>query len=211
MKTQTRTSLKRGNGQPEIGDNTAAAQISSNEYNWLEYFDAALSTLECFEGHFTNVTQSKKAKKKGCFEYIALDSKQFLREMHKARTILNVLEPDDDEGRFLDVGCGVGTKVILANQIFSHASGLEFDKAYHKIASSLAESGMAWGCEFIQSDAMKFDRYDEYNVIYLYRPMRDATKQTRLEKRIAKECCEDTLIVAHLCEFALSTYLITSI
>src|SRR5262245_51213218 len=111
-----------------------ASRVSTPDDSWLAFFDAGLKTLETIEKYLARGEQSKSARDHGCFGHISLDAKKFLRDLHKARAVLSVVQPRMKHGRFLDVGCGVGMKVQLASHVFPTAHGLEFDKGYFRVA-----------------------------------------------------------------------------
>jgi len=178
-----------------------ASRESSPDDTWLAFFDAGLKTLETLEEYLACGEQSKRAQDHGCFAHIALDAKKFLRDLHKARAFLRIAKPRMKDSRFLDVGCGVGMKVQLASHVFSSAHGLEFDKGYFDVARRLRDTTLSYGVDYFHGDALKFDGFSAYNVIYLYRPMKDIEKQMELEDRIVVQAQKDAVIIAHLCGF----------
>lgn len=83
--------------------------------------------------------------------------------------------------RFLDVGCGPGTKMDIATTLFRfEVNGIEIDKA-------MAAEGMnRFGFAVHNMDALLVDGsyYAAFEVIWLYRPLRDALLEYRLEQHI---------------------------
>ena len=178
-----------------------ASRESAPDDSWLAFFDAGLKTLETLEEYLACGEQSKRARDHGCFGHVSLDAKKFLRDLHKARAILQVAKPRMKHSRFLDIGCGVGMKVQLASHVFSTAHGLEFDKGYFDVAERLRDATLSYGVDFFHGDALKFHDFGSYDVLYLYRPMKDIDKQTELEDRIAAGIKKDAVVIAHLCSF----------
>ena len=178
-----------------------ASRESATDDSWLAFFDAGLKTLESLEAYLACGEQSKRARDHGCFGHVSLDAKKFLRDLHKARAVLKVAKPRMKHGRFLDIGCGVGMKVQLASHVFPTAHGLEFDKGYFNVAQRLRDATLNYGVDFFHGDALKFGNFGSYDVVYLYRPMKDIDKQSELEDRIAAEVKQDTVVIAHLCGF----------
>jgi len=72
--------------------------------------------------------------------------------------------------KFLDVGCGIGTKALLASHFFD-AYGLEINPPYAQKAIKLLGND-----KIIQDDALKFDKYGDFDVIYAYQPMLNSLK-----------------------------------
>ena len=68
--------------------------------------------------------------------------------------------------RFLDVGCGLGNKVWLAQNIGFDAYGIEINQKYADIAGECVGTNHIF-CH----DGITFPDYDQYDVIYFYNPM----------------------------------------
>lgn len=82
--------------------------------------------------------------------------------------------------KFMDVGCGPGTKMLLAQEMFGLTPyGIEIDKHMAQRASVLHPHHV------IQGDVMKYaTAWDDYDLIWLYRPLRDAEMELKLEHTI---------------------------
>jgi len=83
------------------------------------------------------------------------------------------------EGRmFLDVGSGIGTKLAVAQELFDlEAMGIEYDPV---MAGYADDSGRVT----LTCDALKYEGYDRYDIIWMYRPFRDPLSQAKLEHKI---------------------------
>src|ERR1700722_2231215 len=83
--------------------------------------------------------------------------------------------------QFLDVGCGPGTKMTLAQQIFGlYPVGIEID-------AEMAAVAKGWfGASVYEDDALAFPahRYEGFDIIWLYRPFKDSVKEDELERLI---------------------------
>lgn len=85
--------------------------------------------------------------------------------------------PEMTGSRFLDVGCGPGTKMSLARHFYGlTADGIEVNE---KMAAQVPPPGNVW-----VMDALDFDEYWAYDLIWLYRPFRHADLEEQLEKKI---------------------------
>ena len=81
---------------------------------------------------------------------------------------------------FLDVGCGTGTKMTLAQEIYGlQPWGLEIDEAMYQQAHARFPDTTAQGSALVYTYI-----YSDADVIWLYRPFRDPDKQAELEKLI---------------------------
>lgn len=101
----------------------------------------------------------------GSFKYIPYKYEKFI-ELLK-----------DKKGKFLDVGCGIGDKVMIAKELGFDAHGIEKDKKLFKIADKYLFN-------IKNIDAFGFDDYDKFDVIYMYKPYEDEKKLKQLRDLI---------------------------
>jgi trans-aconitate methyltransferase len=84
-------------------------------------------------------------------------------------------------GRLLDVGCGPGTKMMLASAIFDlDAHGVERVPEYVAAARKM-------GLLVHEADAAEWKGYGEYDIVWFNRPFRDREAQRALEFRVWDE------------------------
>jgi SAM-dependent methyltransferase len=92
--------------------------------------------------------------------------------------------PELTGNRFIDVGCGPGTKMQIAGSLFGmEVHGIEIDRAMAvEAAKSLAGTGARVEC----ADALAVHpgRWAPYDFIWLYRPFRSAMQESVLEGHI---------------------------
>ncbi len=100
--------------------------------------------------------------------------------------------------RFLDVGCGPGTKVRLAEALFG-VSGYGID-----IVPRFISEANAHGVKAINYDAFEFPEkgapmttaglgYGDFQIVYVNRP---STQQDKLERLIMERMAPDTVLIA---------------
>jgi SAM-dependent methyltransferase len=83
---------------------------------------------------------------------------------------------------FLDVGCGPGTKMLLASHFFGlEVNGIEIDLV---MGAAARKCGPVWTADALQ---MAPGLYAAYDLIWLYRPFRDPVLEDKLEERIRNE------------------------
>ena len=87
--------------------------------------------------------------------------------------------------RFLDVGCGFGGKVWIAEALGFDSMGLEINPKYARIASECAGSD-----RILCTDALNFKDYSSFDVIYFYNPM----PSDELELAIIQGAKKDAII-----------------
>ncbi|MEO9864085.1 MAG: methyltransferase domain-containing protein [Yoonia sp.] len=98
--------------------------------------------------------------------------------------------------RFLDVGCGGGTKLMIAAHFFEQVDGLEYNSAFAANARQALRSSQTEGCHVIEGDALEFDGYGDYDVIYFYRPISDPQMLVGMQNRILRQAKEGAIIIA---------------
>ena len=75
--------------------------------------------------------------------------------------------PDVEGPRFLEVGCGIGTRMLIAREMFGlDVSGIERVPEY---VAQAKELGLSVEC----TDALGWEGYGTFDVVWLNRPFRD--------------------------------------
>lgn len=127
----------------------------------------------------------------GAYTYIPLDESHFSQSIRLAKRVLEKGKSSSPHS-FIDVGCGIGEKVILAGQAFlqENCYGLEINAAYGKAARKLLNASF-WNWEtnpktpkwlsqhIIVGDGRTFD-FSPFSCIYAYRPMVEQENQDAL-------------------------------
>lgn len=126
---------------------------------------------------------------------VALPATHFEALMHAAYRIC-LAQGRDTAPRFLDVGCGGGTKIWAAMPFFPDAKGLENNPTQVQVGSAaLAKLDAPSNC-IMEADARCFDDYASYDVIYFYRPLKDPDGLKEMEDRIMAQARPGSLLIA---------------
>ena len=139
--------------------------------------------------------QDIDAKGHGCFADIEFPIQPFDDFMSAAYRISLALNPRR-KLRFLDVGSGGGTKVFAAKHYFQQADGLEYDQGYATAAQRMLTTIGISSSTVFHTDALTFEAYSDYDVIYFYRPMQDDPLMRKLEQRIITKARPGTILIA---------------
>lgn len=102
---------------------------------------------------------------------------------------------------FLDVGCGVGLKVLQAGEVFEVAQGLEYDATRVVVADRLMQHPRRVADRVFQADALAYDGYGDFEVIYAYKPLSYVEMLIRMEARIVAQARPGTVLVMPYSEF----------
>lgn len=104
--------------------------------------------------------------------------------------------------RFLDVGCGGGTKVLAATTCFDLCDGLEYEENVVVTGQQFLGMLSPGRCRLMQGDALEFSHYGEYDVIFFYKPLVDDEKMAEMEERIFNQSKPGTVLLSPLGLFA---------
>jgi hypothetical protein len=124
------------------------------------------------------------------FDLVPYDAHSFLSYLDLACHVMRVLHNREPATlRFLDIGCGIGTKVHLAGQLGLDAYGLELRRDYCKLADLLVPGRIC------QGDALTHSCYGDYDILFFYRPIRHGEMERRLEKRVYADAKEGAVVI----------------
>ncbi len=97
--------------------------------------------------------------------------------------------PEAPGDRFLEIGSGPGSKMLIARELFGlEVHGIEFNPEYAREAVSL-------GLHVMTGDAADFGDYHRYDLIWFHRPFRDPDSQAALEKRVWDDMAPGAVVI----------------
>lgn len=112
-------------------------------------------------------------------------------------TELKLAMSHTDGKKFLDVGCGIADKCLIARDIFGlDAKGIELDNNLHNIAQRMMVTKEETN-HIYNMDALDFTGYGKYDILYIYKPVSDE-RQMELETKIKNDMKIDTVLIAPL-------------
>lgn len=147
-------------------------RIESNTHQeTLARYRLLLGSIAKLEGLYCN----REVHDDKSYHYIAFPAYSFIDMLFEGFVLLG----GDSRKKFLDIGCGIGTTVLMASNIFD-AYGFDYNNELVHRAQFIV------GDRVCCDDAMTFDRYEQFDFIYYYRPFVDDDLQFQLEERIYK-------------------------
>lgn len=168
--------------------------------------DLYLSAIELLAGavlaldkRLNPASQDPAMAARGSYADIRLSPAAFVAHLHAAYRVLRAgrrVKPV----RFLDVGCGGGVKVLMARAFFERCEGIELDPGYAEAARRLL-AGLAPAARVHETDALTFEGYGDYEVVYFYKPIREPEPLRDLERRIAAQARPGTVLIAPYPDF----------
>lgn len=160
-----------------------------------ENLDIFFDIINRFVGLYSREASRETQNDPDCeYPFVAMDTRQVFSQIAFARNYLEKTRNIFSEGKttFLDIGCGIGNVLLIAEQFGFDAYGIEKDPYTFRIASQLI------GKEKIeQADIWNYERYDHFNVIYYFRPFSDREPQLRFEKLIEESMREEAILIAN--------------
>jgi 2-polyprenyl-3-methyl-5-hydroxy-6-metoxy-1,4-benzoquinol methylase len=156
--------------------------------------DPYLGVINRFLGYHAHrairATQHDTSK---AYPFIAMDTRQAFEQIAFVHDYLEMDESSTSlEKRFLDVGCGIGNILLIAEQYGFTVFGFEKDAypcalARELVGEDLVEPGDAW----------EFQRYHEFDVVYLFRLLPEAATQSKLERMIEEQLKPGAVLIAN--------------
>jgi SAM-dependent methyltransferase len=103
--------------------------------------------------------------------------------------------------RFLDVGCGPGNVMLIAETFGFTPFGIEYNpslvrRAPYRQLKQYSPTGTEGG--IYQQDAFKFLHYGDFDVVYLYCPVADHSLEVNLENIIESRLKKGAIYIANL-------------
>lgn len=157
--------------------------------------------------------QSYTVKEDGGYKCIHLGCGEFLIKIEEVLEKEKIEISYNESGgkplnkiKFLDIGSGVGQKVFLAYKVFGLDSyGLELRLPFVQRANEILGFSLfdyrPENKRVFQANALTFDKYNEFDIIYFYCPIARKDLQIQLEQKIAKDCKKGTVLIAFTSNF----------
>ena len=119
-----------------------------------------------------------RGKSESGYPYIRLENEAFEMALLECSQLIS---PQDGVIRFLEVGCGLGTKCEIARLHGMQSSGFDINRGYVDLAGKVF-----FECTFAQANAFEFD-YSDYDLIYYHVLFFDDAMLFDLELRILSQ------------------------
>lgn len=143
----------------------------------------------------TSHSQTDEAEELGCYRDIPLQMGKFSHLIGAAHRLCLGMGKEKPL-RFLDVGSGGGSKLLAASTCFEVCHGLEYDKNSVANGKAFLDLLPLANCDLIHGDALEFEGYGDYDVIYFFRPLMAKDAMLRMEARILEQAKPGTVLLA---------------
>ncbi len=159
-------------------------------------YQNVLSSIEMGSKNNTvNMKRTIQIKKDGGWYYIPSNLMTFNIALQFLMKYDRYEGKYDDRKRFIDCGCGIGMKMKLAQMFGYDTFGLEIDTnqinsfkrmfGHYSLVKNYNHTYFYNDNKMMKQNILKFKYYNDFDIIYYYRPFDNAKKQEQFEKLIA--------------------------
>lgn len=138
----------------------------------------------------------KATYREGRYPCIHMGPDSFIKMVTRAKSLFdnlyNLRYDSPFPPKFLDVGCGIGARISLAQVLGFEGYGLEINPTYYKVAIHRLRLPKN---RIFNVDARAFDNYKMFNIIYFYCPMADHRLQLELEEAVYQGAREGAILI----------------
>ncbi len=155
--------------------------------------DILFGVINRFIGYFTRQVMPATVNNTNCeYPFVAMDTRQAYQQICVARDFF-LTEGREPAGlRFIDIGCGIGNILLLAEMVGFQVAGIEKDTASLPVAQELL------GRETVQNrDIWTYDDIAVFDVVYYFRPFSQGDMQRSFERRIEQEMRPGAVLIAN--------------
>ena len=175
------------------------------------FFEKKLADLHREMGK-TDPEFNRKKYDKGEYPCIHLDQARFIKVLTESMKLLDEQKISLWKTRFLDAGCGIGHKLLLAQAFrFGRITGMEIENRYILEARKLIREFVDYDpfmpqdryssyrprMRIIRRNILQAD-YSHYNLIYFYVPLYNSDKERQFEQRVI-ETSKPNTVIAGMC------------
>ena len=155
--------------------------------------DILFGVINRFIGYFTRQAVPKTSNDISSeYPFVAMDTRQAYEQIRLARRYLLKSTPHQLPLRFLDIGCGIGNILLLAELMDFEVFGIEKDAASLSIARGLIGEGCV-----SRQDIWDYTEAGEFDVVYYFRPFCEKKRQLAFEQRIEDSLKPGAILIAN--------------
>ena len=156
--------------------------------------DVLFGIINRYIGYFTTDSQRQSQNDPGSeYPFVPMDTRQVYDQLKFVHDFL--FETALFVGRplsFLDIGCGIGNVLLVAELMEFVVSGLEKDEYPFAVAAKLI------GLErVVKQDIWDYDLYDSFDIIYYFRPFHEGNLECRFERFIEDQMKSGAVLIAN--------------
>ncbi len=171
----------------------SASSITQDEFHDQE-LEILFNVIHRYVGYFTRKSMKKSQDRAaGEYPFIPMDLRQVYSQLRWVHDYLNTKNYNQGQApKFVDVGCGIGNILLLAEQFKFSVYGLEKGEYPCAIAGELIDPD-----RIVQVDIRDYQGYGNFDILYYYRQLSNREPQMKLEEYIEDEMQPNAILIAN--------------
>jgi len=157
--------------------------------------DIFFGIINRFVGLHSRDAARKTGNDTSCeYPFVAMDSRQVFEQVRfTARYLARAAAACPGQPpRFLDIGCGIGNVLLIAEQFGFDVRGIEKDPYSFPIAARLIGQD-----KIFQADIWSYEGYGDFEVLYYFRPFCQREQQLRFERLVEDRMRPGAVLIAN--------------
>ena len=138
---------------------------------------------------------TNQGQPRGCYDFVPFCNGSLVDTLLKIMRYHKAYHPSHRPLRFIDAGCGIGTKVIIAEAMGCVAEGLEISKKLIEDGKKLFQFNGRHP-RILQGDIRNHE-YSKYDIIYFYCPLSNKRQEKIFEELVWKQAKVGTYVIAY--------------
>jgi SAM-dependent methyltransferase len=156
--------------------------------------DIFFGIINRFIGYFTRDSQRlSQNDPESEYPFVPMDTRQVFEQLKFVHAFLiDTSQTSAEPLSFLDIGCGIGNVLLIAELMEFQVEGLEKDEYPFTVAAKLIGQE-----KVIQQDIWEYDHYHTFDVIYYFRPFHEGNLERRFERFIEDHLKPGGVLIAN--------------
>lgn len=159
--------------------------------------DIFFNIINRYIGFYTREAHRATKNDTSCeYPFVAMDTRQVFEQISFVKDVLTgnktPVLPEGKQFSFMDVGCGTGNILLIAEQFGFDVWGIEKDEYPFSIAQRLIGEE-----KIFQEDIRNYKKYAEMDVIYYFCPFSAGDEQRKFEQYIENEMKAGAVLIAN--------------
>ncbi len=158
-----------------------------------EELDILFGVINRFIGYFTRQAVPRTGNDTSVeYPFVAMDTRQAYEQLLLARSYLQERGLFRPGLKCIDIGCGIGNILLLAELLEFDVFGIEKDPASLPIARHLVGEA-----QVAEADIWTFGHLADFDVLYYFRPFCEKTRQVKFERLVEQQCKPGAILIAN--------------
>lgn len=155
--------------------------------------DVLFGVINRFIGFYTQDSQRESQNDSAAeYPFVPMDTRQVYQQVKFVRQYLMGMKSNTPPFSFLDIGCGIGNVLLMAELMDFDVFGFEKDEFPFKIGEKLIGENRV-----SQEDIWQYNDYGTFDVVYYFRPFHMGDMQRKFELFIEDQLKNGGILIAN--------------